>query len=82
MTQAVAHIMEDAALLSPEEREDLAYRLVGSLSSVISSETEQSQMLEVQRRTAQVNSGEVKVIQMHEVEEMVRRELEADALAS
>ena len=73
MTQAVAHILEEAAQLSAAERAELADRLVESLAHDIPSDIAQAQMAEVRRRIAQVETGEVTLIPGEEGLARVRR---------
>jgi putative addiction module component (TIGR02574 family) len=62
MTQAVAHILEEAEQLSAAERAELADRLVESLAHDIQPDIAAAQVAEVRRRIAQVEAGEVSVI--------------------
>lgn len=62
MTPSVAQILEEAERLSPPERADLADRLVESLARDVPPDLAQAQILEVRRRIAQVESGEVALI--------------------
>ena len=59
MTQAVAHILEEAEQLSAPE---LADRIVESLAHNIPSDIAAAQVAEVRRRIAEVESGEVSLI--------------------
>ena len=81
MTQAVAHLLEEAEQLSAAERVELADRVVESLARDISPDIEQVQMTEVRRRIAQVEAGEVALIPGAEALATVRR-LVASAQAS
>lgn len=62
MTQAVAKIMEEAEQLSVHERAELADLIVVSLSHDIPADIAQSQIAEVRRRIAEVESGDVVLI--------------------
>ena len=62
MTQAVAHILEEAEQLSAPERAELADRIVESLAHNIPSDIAAAQVAEVRRRIAEVESGEVSLI--------------------
>ena len=73
MTQAVAHLLEEAEQLSSAERAELADRIVESLAHDISSDISQLQMTEVRRRIAQVEAGEVELIPGVEALASVRR---------
>ena len=73
MTQAVAHILEEAEQLSAAERAELADRIVESLAHDIPADIAASQTAEVRRRIAQVESGEVSLIPGDEALAHVRR---------
>ena len=73
MTQAVAHILEEAGQLSAAERAELADRIVESLAHDIPADIAQAQMTEVRRRIAQVETGEVSLISGEEALAQVRR---------
>lgn len=73
MSQAVAHILEEAEQLSALERAELADRIVESLAHNIPSEIAAAQVAEVRRRIAQVESGEVSVIAGDEALARVRQ---------
>lgn len=73
MTQAVAEILRDAAQLPPTERAELADRLVEALGADLPPEIEREQVAEVQRRVAQVESGEVDLVPGEQALEQVRR---------
>lgn len=73
MTQAVAHILEVAELLSNNERAELADRIIKSLAHDIPQGIEQAQVAEVRRRIAQVESGEVALVPGEEALATVRQ---------
>jgi putative addiction module component (TIGR02574 family) len=73
MTEAVAHILEEAEQLSAAERAELADRLVESLAHDIPSDFAQAQIAEVRRRIAQVEAGEVALIPGEEALAHARR---------
>ena len=73
MTQTVAQILEEAGRLSALERAELADRLVESLAHDVPPDIAQSQITEVRRRIAQVESGEVGLIPGELALEQVRR---------
>ena len=60
-------IFREAMTLSPEVRAELAERLIGSLAEDVSPEIASAQLAEVQRRIAEVESGEVELIPGDEV---------------
>lgn len=62
MTEAVAHLLEEAEQLTAPERVELADRLVESLAQRIPPEIAQAHITEVRRRIAQVEAGEVTLI--------------------
>ena len=82
MTQAVAHILEEAEQLSTSERAELADRLVESLAHDIHPDIAAAQVTEVRRRIAQVESGEVALIPGDEALAHVRRLVAAAHAAS
>ena len=73
MTQAVAHLLEEAEQLSAPERAELADRLMESLAYDAAPEVAQAQTTEVRRRIAQLESGEVTLIPGEEALAQVRR---------
>ena len=73
MTQAVAHILEEAEQLSAAERAELADRIVESLAHDIPPDIAAAQITEVRRRIAQVESGEVAIIPGDEAMARVRQ---------
>lgn len=73
MTQAVAHLLEEAEQLSAAERAELADRIVESLAHDIPPDIAQAQIREVRQRIAQVETGEVTLIPGDEALEHVRR---------
>ena len=60
-------IFNHAAALPPDVRAELAERLVASLAEDVSPEITSAQFAEVQRRIAQVESGEAQLIPGDEV---------------
>ena len=73
MTQAVAHILEEAEQLSAPERAELADRIVESLAHNIPSDIATAQVAEVRRRIAEVESGEVSLVPGDEALTRVRQ---------
>lgn len=73
MTQAVAHILEEAEQLSAAERAELADRIVESLAHDIPPDIAAAQITEVRRRIAQVETGEVAIIPGDEALARVRQ---------
>ena len=73
MTQAVAHILEEAEQLSAAERAELADRMVESLVHNIPSDIAQAQIAEVRGRIAEVEAGKVALIPGEEALAHVRR---------
>ena len=73
MTEAVAHILEEAEQLSAPERAELAERIVESLAHDIPEDIAQSQIAEVRRRIVQVDAGEVTLVPGDEALAHVRR---------
>ena len=73
MTQAVAHLLEEAEQLSAPERAELADRLAESLAYNPAPDVAQAQMAEVRHRIAQVESGKVTLIPGEEALAQVRR---------
>ena len=73
MTQAVAHILEEADQLSASERAELADRILESLAHDIPPDIAAVQTAEVRRRIAEVESGEVALIPGDEALAHVRR---------
>ena len=73
MTQAVAHILEEAEQLSVAERTELADRIVESLARNIPSDIAAAQVSEVRRRIAEVEAGEVSLIPGDEALARVRQ---------
>ena len=73
MTQAVAHILEEAAQLSVAEHAELAERIVEGLAHDIPVKIAQTQIAEVRRRVAEVEAGEVALIPGEEALAQMRR---------
>lgn len=73
MTQAFAHILEEAQQLSVVERAELADRIVESLAHNIPSDIAAAQVAEVRRRIAEVEGGEVSLIPGDEALARVRQ---------
>ena len=73
MTQAVAHLLEEAEQLSASERAELADRIVESLAHNIPSDIATAQVAEVRRRIAEVEAGEVSLIPGDEALARVRQ---------
>jgi putative addiction module component (TIGR02574 family) len=73
MTQAVAHILEEAEQLSVSERAELADRIVESLAHNIPSDIAAAQVTEVRRRIAEVERAEVSLIPGNEALARVRQ---------
>ncbi|MFY9621078.1 MAG: addiction module protein [Pyrinomonadaceae bacterium] len=69
-------IFREAMMLSPEVRAQLAERLIGSLAEDVPPEIAASQFAEVQRRIAQVETGEVELIPGDEILARARRLIE------
>lgn len=82
MTQAVAHILEEAEQLSAAERAELADRLVESIANDIPQDIAAAQLAEVRRRITQVESGEVTLIPGDEALARVRKLVESARAAS
>ena len=74
-------IFQNAVALPPDVRAELTERLVASLADDVSPEITEAQLVEVRRRIAQVESGEVALIPGDEVLARVRRLL-AEHLSS
>jgi putative addiction module component (TIGR02574 family) len=66
-------IFRDAVALPPDVRAELTERLIASLANDVGPEITNEQLMEVRRRIAQVESGEVKLIPGDEVLSRVRR---------
>ena len=73
ITQAVAHILEEAEQFSAAERAELADHIVESLAHDIPKDIAAAQIAEVRRRIAQVESAEVALIPGEEALAHVRR---------
>lgn len=66
-------VFREAMTLSPDVRDELAERLIGSLAEDVSPEITSAQLAEVRRRIAEVESGEVELIAGDEVLARARR---------
>ena len=82
MTQAVAHILEEAAQLSAPERAELADRIVESLAHNIPSDLATAQVAEVRRRIAEVEAGKVSLVPGDEALARVRQLVASAHVAS
>jgi putative addiction module component (TIGR02574 family) len=65
-------VFRDAMALPPDARAELTERLVESLAQDVSPEITSAQLAEVQRRIAQVESGEVELVPGDEALALVR----------
>jgi hypothetical protein len=77
MTQAVAHLLEEAEQLSVAERAELADLIVESLAFDVPCDVAQAHLTEVRHRIAQVENGEVELISGPEALAQVRSLLSA-----
>jgi putative addiction module component (TIGR02574 family) len=77
MSRVLTELKEKAAQLSETERAELALALIESLDGPAESdaEVEEAWRIEVERRVAQVEQGEVELIPGDEVIRRVRRRL-------
>ena len=75
MTQAVAHIPEEAEQLSPAERAELADRFVVKLVHDVPPDIEAAQIAEVRRRMEEVRTGKVETIPGDEALARVRQRI-------
>lgn len=82
MTPTVARILEEAEQLSTQERAELADRIVESLAHDIPRDVAQAQIVEVRRRIAQVEAGEVTLVPAEVALAEVRRILAAERMTS
>lgn len=78
MTQAVAHILEQAEQLSAAERAELADLIVESLAFDLPGDIAHAQLSEVRLRIAQVEKGEVEIVSGPEALAHVRSLISAD----
>ncbi len=81
MTQAVAHILEEAERLTTAEREELADCLVMRIRHDIPADILADQLVEVRRRIEEIESGQVRPIAGEEAFAHVRRSLAAQRAA-
>ena len=75
MSSKLAELKEKAAQLSEAERAELALALIESLDGLAEADVEEAWRVEIERRVAQVERGEVQLIPGDEVFERVRRRL-------
>jgi putative addiction module component (TIGR02574 family) len=77
MSRVLTELKEKAAQLSETERAELALALIESLDGPAESdaEVEEAWRIEIERRVAQVEQGEVELIPGDEVIRRVRRRL-------
>jgi putative addiction module component (TIGR02574 family) len=73
MSKALSELKEKAAQLSESERAELALALIESLDGPAESGVEEAWRVEVERRVAQVERGEVQPIAGDEVFDRLRR---------
>ena len=77
MSQSVTELL-DAALVLPEpERAELAERIAASLTSLPGS-LHPAWAVELRRRVAEIDSGQVRAIPWDEVRQQVQAQLDAD----
>ena len=75
MSNMLAELKEKAAQLSEAERAELALALIESLDGPAETGVEEAWRVEIERRVAQVERGEVQRIPGDEVFERLRRRL-------
>ncbi len=75
MSGTLAELKEQAARLSEAERAELALSLIESLDGPADEDVEDAWRIEIERRIAQVESGEVQLIPGDEVFARLRRRL-------
>ena len=75
MSNMLAELKEKAAQLSAAERAELALALIESLDGPAEADVEEAWRVEIERRVAQVERGEVQLIPGDEVFERLRRRL-------
>jgi len=75
MQNVLAEIKEKASQLSENEKAELALSLIESLDGPADSNVEEKWRLEIERRAAQVERGEVQLVRGDEVFARLRRRL-------
>ena len=75
MSNMLAELKEKAAQLSEAERAELALALIESLDGPAEADVDEAWRVEIERRVAQVERGEVQLIPGDEVFERLRRRL-------
>jgi putative addiction module component (TIGR02574 family) len=75
MSNALAELKQKAAQLNEAERAELALELIESLDGETDVDADESWRIEVQRRIAEIESGEVQLIPGDEVFARLRRKL-------
>lgn len=75
MSSTLAELKEQAAQLPERERAELALSLIESLDEPADEDVEEAWRIEIERRVAQVESGEVQLIPGDEVFARLRRRL-------
>jgi len=77
MSDALAELKEMAAQLSAQERAELALALIESLDGPLENQADVAEAwrIEIDRRVAQIEGGEVELIPGDEVFERARRRL-------
>ena len=75
MSNMLAELKEKAAQLSEAERAELALALIESLDDPAEADVDEAWRVEIERRVAQVERGEVQLIPGDEVFERLRRRL-------
>ncbi len=77
MSDALAELKEKAAQLSAQERAELALALIASLDGPLENQADvdEAWRVEIDRRVAQIEQGEVELVPGDEVFERVRRRL-------
>jgi len=75
MSPMLAELKEKASHLPENERAELALALIESLDGPADAGVEEAWQIEIERRVAEVERGEVKLIPGAEVFERLRRQL-------
>ena len=71
MTRNSAKLLEAALVLSPDERADLAGRLIESLDEPVDDDVQQAWETEIERRLREIDNGDVTLIPWEAARRMI-----------
>jgi len=75
MSLTTERVLEDVLALPDDQRAELAVRLLQSLDREVDPDAEEAWAVEIERRCAAVDAGEVTLSEWHDVRRRIEKEL-------